>query len=138
MNLGAVRWAARCGRRRRAIRTLVAPGYRPAPAGTWALGLPAGTWAPATWPLAGLAVRLLTAPVPDLFTPATLAAFKSTLSPTCGRGERGEQIRHSRYGPEKPAPSDLQWGSTPGEPRSPRGEPARISGRAVVDHEVWA
>ena len=59
--------------------------------------------------------------VPDLFTPATLAAFKSTLSPTCGRGERGEQVRHSRYGPENPAPSDLQWGSTPGESRLPAG-----------------
>ena len=29
----------------------------------------------------------------------TVPAFKSPLSPTCGRGERGEQIRHSRYGP---------------------------------------
>ena len=61
--------------------------------------------------------------VPDLFTPATLAAFKSTLSPTCGRAERGEQIRHSPYGPENPAPFNLQWGCTPGESGCTPGEP---------------
>ena len=91
------------------------PGGEPGSPG-WSrlpFGLPAGCLGACH--VAGLAV-------PDLFTPATLAAFKSTLSPTCGRGERGEQIRHSRYGPENPAPSDLQWGSTPrGADSTPRG-----------------
>ena len=65
-----------------------------------------------------------------LSNPSVHAAFKSTLSPICGRGKRGEQIRHSDTAlkSENLAPSDLQWGSTPGEPGSPpgsRGSPPR-------------
>ena len=58
---------------------------------------------------------------------ATTGHQKSTgyfSPPVAGeRGERSEQIRHSPYGPENPAPFNLQWGSPPRLPGSPPGEP---------------
>ena len=65
------------------------PGSRRLPrVGSWAPPRSRGAAAPFRAPRGNLgAGHMAGLAVPDLFTPATLAAFKSTLSPTCGRDE---------------------------------------------------